>query len=131
MFLNKIEQVLRGRNQPLQPDQQFVFHPLFFLHTEMVQLMISFGGFLSILSQNFNLSQYHLGNFWIHTNWNWPLHYWPTNNFNYGNLSLNSHLPNSEEGFTNEVALDFILLLTETNTEKLYKFLPSYMDVIT
>ena len=131
MFLNKIEQVLRGRNQPLQPDQQFVFHPLFFFTYRDGAPMISFGGFLSILSQNFNLSQYHLGNFeFIQTGTDRYIIDPPTISIKETYL-LNSHLPNSEEGFTNEEQLDFIPITDRNKYRKLYKFLPSYMDVIT
>jgi hypothetical protein len=40
-------------------------------------------------------------------------------------------LPNSEKGFTNEEILDFIPVAERNKYRKLYKFLPSYMDVIT
>jgi hypothetical protein len=131
MFLNKIEQVLRGRNQALQPEEQFIFNPLFFFTYRDGAPMISFGGFLSIRSQNFNLSQCNLDHFeFIKTGIDRYIIDPPTISIKETYL-LNSHLPNSDEGFTNEEQLDFIPVTDRNKYRKLYKYLPSYMDVLT
>jgi hypothetical protein len=131
MFINKIEQVLRGRNQSLQPDLHFKFHPLFLFTYRDGAQMISFGGYLDIHSNNFTLGQYHLDNFeFIKTNEERYIIDPPSVSVKETYL-LNAHLPNSEKGFTNEEILDFIPVAERNKYRKLYKFLPSYMDVIT
>jgi hypothetical protein len=131
MFMNKIVQVLNGRNQALQLDAHFIFHPIFFFTYRDGAPMMSFGGLLDIQSNNFSLANCHLDNFeFIKTG---------TDRYNIDPPSislkesylLNSHLPNTQEGFTGEEELDFIPITDRNKYRKLYKFLPSYMDVIT
>lgn len=43
---------------------------------------------------------------------------------------LNSHLPNMEANYIDEIAIAFIPEGDRNKYRKLYKFLPSYMDVV-
>ena len=131
MFMNKIEQVLNGRNQSLEPDQHFVFHPLFFFTYRDGAPMLSFGGYLDIQANNFSLANYHLDNFEFIKTAADRYDIDPPSISIKETYLLNSHLPNTEEGFIDEVELDFIPVSDRNKYRKLYKFLPSYMDVIT
>jgi len=130
MLLNKIEEVIKGRNHTLPEQHHLIFHQLFFFTYRDGAPMLSYGGFLDLKSNEFTLKNYHLNNFeFISTGEMRYIIDPPVLSFKETFL-LNCHLPNSESDFINEEELNFIPISDRNKYRKLYKFLPSYMDVV-
>lgn len=130
MFLNKINETLKGRNYALHKNKQLVFRQLFLFTYKDGAPMISFGGFIDHLENDFSLQKFNLNNYEFIKESIERCHIDPPNITYKEAYLLNSHLPNSEEDFKYVNEIDFIPLTDRNRYRKLYKFLPNYMDVI-
>lgn len=130
MFLNKINETLKGRNHSLSENQKLIFRQLFFFTYKDGAPMVSYGGFVDIKQNEFSLKNFNLHTYDFIKTSNDRYNINPPNITYKEAYLLNSHLPNTEEGFKNENEIDFIPLGDRNRYRILYKFLPNYMDVL-
>jgi hypothetical protein len=130
MVKNKIDSVIQGRNYALPDAEKLVFRQLFFFTYRDNAPMVSYGGFLDLQANEFDLTNYNLNIFeFIKTNDERYIIDPPLLTYKEVYL-LNSHLPNSLEEFNNEAEISFIPESERNKYKKLYKYLPNYMDVV-
>ncbi|PXY44726.1 O-methyltransferase [Flavobacterium hydrophilum] len=130
MLLNKINEVVQSRNYSLEENEQLIFRQLFYFTYRDGAPMISYGGYLDLKNNAFNLKDYTLDRFdFISTE---EIRYVispPVITNREINL-LNSCLPNSEKKYNSFGKIQFIPESDRESFRKLYKFLPTYMDVM-
>ncbi len=130
MLMNKIEEVIRGRNYSLPEEEHLIFRQLFFFTYRDGAPMLSYGGYLDLKINAFTLQSFNLNDFEFISTGDVRYNIDPPTISLKESFLLNSHLPNTEEGFIDEEAILFIPISDRNKYRKLYKFLPSYMDVI-
>lgn len=130
MLLNKINHILQARNYSLPANQQLIFRQLFFFIYRDGAPMISYGGYVDLKNNNFELSNYNLNKFdFIKTNNEYYRIDPPIVTHKEINL-LNSCLPGTPKKFEAYKKIKFIPKKDRENFRELYKFLPTYMDVL-
>lgn len=92
--------------------------------------MLSFGGYLDLKSNEFTLQSFNLNDYEFICTGDVRYNIDPPTISLKESFLLNSHLPDTEEGFIDEATIEFIPLSDRNKYRKLYKYLPSYMDVI-
>jgi hypothetical protein len=130
MLTNKILETLNNRNHKLKEPEKLTFNQLFLFTYKDSSNMISFGGFIDFKSNNFKLSDYNLDKFEFIKTQNERFKIEPPT-LSYKEIHfLNTHLPNTEKDFINIKDLNFIPEGDLIKYRTLYKYLPTYMDVV-
>lgn len=129
MVLNKINEVINGRNLTLSEEEKIIFRQLFFFTYRDGAPMISFGGFIDKVNNAFDLKNYNLHIYdFIASDENRYIIDPPALSYREA-LLLNSLLPEEQVPFSATPSIDFIPLSDRNKYRKLYKYLPTYMDV--
>jgi hypothetical protein len=130
MLLNKINQVLKYRNYTLPEEEHLIFRQLFFFVYKDGAPMISYGGYVDLKNNPFDLSNFNLDKFdFIKTSDEFYRIDPPI--ITHKEISLlNSCLPSSIKKYNNTSKINFIPEKDRKNFKELYKFLPTYMDVL-
>lgn len=131
MFLSKIEEVIMQRNYKLSDDEKLKFVPLlFFTYSDSVAEMMSFGGVL--IRNDFDANKLQTDLSYL------PFVRFDDNEYEISPPNLtykeihhfNGHLPNNEEDLMDLEELVFIPKEEKLNYLKLYRYMPTYMDVV-
>lgn len=130
MVINKINETINIRNSGLEIKDRLKFYPLLIFTYKDGANMVSIGGFLDLIEENFTLNDYHLDNLeYIRTEIGTRFKIDPPNLTYKEIIYLNGYLPNSELELNTLSELHFIPESDKIKYLKLYKFFPNYMDV--